>query len=413
MDFPGEDIRKILRLGAQDGNEYLLASAAVSERILRIDTVNGEFVVVAQGLDVPDTMVIDPLTGKLLVATATEIITIERSALQSGLAPSPAQGQTEKDDVGSRLGSLANLGGITGIGVDNCTGNILLAQSDQNRVLSLSRTGDLAEILPCTDESGPIDVLAAPNEILVTYRANLGCPDSTNVLFIEEGADRVSLYIPAQDLLISPWIPAAAPSDLILVPAAGLSGEASVLIEQGGAGSEVLSVDVSDILEAAAENPPVNQPAASATAPPGPDLAVTVASITAGATVDIEIFYRPGGVAAAMLVLTLDYDEDVLQLANGTLATSATSNLPGDFQVIGFHDPNSTDRELGFLIVDSTPPLDTLVEGNILRLSFAVNPQATGVGDVWILSPGPQLIDLTGIVIGLDEVSNGGVSIRP
>ncbi len=33
------------------------------------------------------------------------------------------------------------------------------------------------------------------------------------------------------------------------------------------------------------------------------------------------------------------------------------SNLPGDIQTRAFHDTNSTDRELGFLLVDSMPPL--------------------------------------------------------
>ena len=37
--------------------------------------------------------------------------------------------------------------------------------------LCLAWTGDLEEILPRTDQSGPIDVLVAPNEILVTHRA--------------------------------------------------------------------------------------------------------------------------------------------------------------------------------------------------------------------------------------------------
>ena len=90
-----------------------------------------------------------------------------------------------------------------------------------------------------------------------------------------------------------------------------------------------------------------------------------------------------------------------------------TANLPDDMSLIAFHDPTSTDRELGFLIVDSTAPFSTLTEGNLLELSFTVDSRASGTADVQISIPGTQLIDLTAEVIDLDEVSSGGVQIRP
>lgn len=418
-EFPGEDLRKLFPYRAANGKEYLLASAAVGQEIFRIDPENGDSQVVAKNLDVPDTMTLDPASGDLFVATASQIVRIAREDLDAGLGPGPAAAAGRPNTARHRFGVVSNLAGVTGIAVDNCTGNLLLAQGAQNRIFSLSPEGDPKEILPRQDEFGaPLDQLAAPNELLVTYREGVACPDATNLLFIEEGADRVSLYVPSEDLLISPWVEAPAPSDLILAPASDLDPDASVFIEQGmapggGGPSEVVAVNVSQIFEPGAENPPVSLPASSSTSPPGPDLTVSIASARAGDDVDVNVFYRPGASPAALLVLTIDYDEDVLQLANGTLAASATANLPGDFQAIGFHDPGESGRELGFLFVDPTPPVSTLEQGNILRIKFTVAPQARGVGDIWITNPGPQLIDVSGAVIPLNEVASGGVTIRP
>ena len=289
------------------------------------------------------------------------------------------------------------------------TSEIVDSTTDERSLLVRFEGENIQKIIPFMGRDG--------TELLVTYRSSLGCSGATNVFIVEEGADQVSLYIPAEDLLIAPWAPAKAPSDLILIPPSDLSPQASVLIEQeemgSGGMSEVAAVDVSEIYAPRPENPPVSKMVSVSTRAPGPDLAVGIASAAAGANTQIDLFHRPGSNGTAILILTIDYDEDILQLADGTLAGSVVANLPDGVSLIAFHDPASTDRELGFLIIDSTAPIRPLPEGNLLELSFALDPSANGTADVRISIPGSQLIDLTAQVIALDEVSSGGVQIRP
>ena len=309
--FEGENVQKIIPFTARDGNEYLLASATFSGRILRVNPKTGAFAAVAEGLTSPGTMVLDPLTGDLLVATSTQIVTVKRSALESGVVSASAAALGKP---GSRLGVTADLSGITGIGVDHCSGDILLSQAAQSRLVSFSRSDASVTVLA--------EGLSNPGELLVTYRSSVSCPGSTSVFIVEEGTNLVSLYMPEEDLLISPWAPAEAPSDLILIPSSDLSAEVSILIEQeemgSGGRSEVAAVDVATIYEQAPENPPVSQMAADSTGAPGPDLAVSIASATAGANAQIDLFHRTGSSGVAILILTIDYDEDILQLADGS-----------------------------------------------------------------------------------------------
>ncbi len=412
--FDGDEIRKIVPFSARDGNQYLLASGGFTGQIYRIDPQNGTVQIVTSGLSSPGVMVEDPLTGDLLVAVTGQLSTVPKAMLEQGLATGPAA-VVEYDQ--SRLGVMTNLDGITGIGVDACTGNVFIAQAELGRILSFSRSsGEITELF-----TG----LAAPGNILVTYRDGVGCPGATNVLIIEEGANQISLAIPSENLLISPWVPAQEPTDLtILPPASVFGGATSVLIETvaaaGGASSDVAAVDVSDLYDAEPVNPPVSLPAASLTTAPGPDLAVTVASTLVGTSTDVDVFFRPGPDDAlpgsgpdevALLLLTIDYDENNLSLDGGTLAAALQASLPAGFSLIGFHDPGDTDGEIGLLILDQEAPFATLEEGSILRLSLAVEPTASGTADIRFTDPGPQLLDL--LLLQLNEAVSGGVQVQP
>ena len=361
-------------------------------------------------------MVEDPLTGDLLVAVTSQLVTIPKSTLDQGLATSPAA--VEGEDV-SPLGVMTNLDGITGVGVDACTGNVLIAQAALGRILSFSRsTGQIIELFTN---------LTAPGNILVTYRDGVGCPEATNVLIIEEGANQISLAILSPLQLFSPWVPAEEPSDLtILPPDSVFQGATSVLIETvaaaGGASSDVAAVDVSDLYDVEPVNPPVSLPAASSTTAPGPDLAVTIASTQVGTLADVDVFFRPGPDDAvpgsgpdegALLLLTLDYDEANLSLDGGTLAAALQATLPAGFSLIGFHDPADTEGEIGLLILDLEAPFATLEEGNILRLSLAVSSTASGTADVRFTNPGPEFLDLLGIVLQINEIVSGGIAVQP
>ncbi len=139
-----------------------------------------------------------------------------------------------------------------------------------------------------------------------------------------------------------------------------------------------------------------------------------------GTSTDVDVFFRPGPDDAlpgsgpdevALLLLTIDYDENNLSLDGGTLAAALQASLPAGFSLIGFHDPGDTDGEIGLLIMDQEAPFATLEEGSILRLSLAVEPTASGTADIRFTDPGPQLLDL--LLLQLNEAVSGGVQVHP
>ena len=414
----GEDIQKILAFEAPDESQFLLASATNSGTILRVDPVSGDSFPVAEELDRPSTMVLDPQTGNLLVATPTEIVTLTREALEQGLSPQALAAIEAPEFPRPRQGVMIDLADVSGLAVDQCTGNILLAQRDNNRLLSFSRSDGEISVL--------VDgLLAGPSELLILYRAGVGCPYSTTVFIVEEGADQISVYVPhltdipeggAEDLLLSPWVPAEGPMDLTLLPPhLDFGPDQSLLASQlvGVDSGSLITVDIPLIFQAVPDNPPVNQVPEIVTSPPGPDLAISTFPAAPETTGGVDLFFRDGDTAAAILLLTLDYDENLLQLADGTLAGSVISGLPAGMTLIGFYDPAATERELAFLIADLSAPFTTLTQGTALQLLFAVARNVQGNADVYFKTPGPQLIDLSGSIIPLDEIVNGGVQVRP
>ncbi len=334
----GEDIQKILAFEAPDGSQFLLASATNSGAILRVDPVSGDSTLLAEGLDSPGTMVLDPQTGNLLVATPTEIVTISRQALEQGLSSDPLAATELPEFPQPRQGVMIDLADVSGIAVDQCTGNIFLAQEDLNRLLSFSRSDGVITVL--------VDgLLASPSELLILYRSGVGCPYSTTVFIVEEGSDQISVYVPhltdsavgPEVLLISPWVPAEGPTDLTLLPPhVDFGPDQSLLASQliGGESGSLITVDIPVIFQAGPDNPPVNQIPEIVTSPPGPDLAISTFPAAPETIAEVDLFFRGGDPAAAILLVTLDYDENLLQLGEETLANSVISELPEGMTLI-------------------------------------------------------------------------------
>ena len=80
-----DDIPKMISYLAVDGREYLLLAGRTSGSIRRLDPQTSDSLDVATGLDGPNSLVIDPVTGDLLVAEADQVSTIAASQLNQGL----------------------------------------------------------------------------------------------------------------------------------------------------------------------------------------------------------------------------------------------------------------------------------------------------------------------------------------
>ena len=359
------------------------------------------------------------------MATGTGISTVNLRELEGDLSPAAldAEVPTTPELEGPRQGVTFDLAGIEGMQVDVCTGIIYLSLKAQGRVVAFDRSDNSVTEIAAG--------LGGPGHLLGTYRSGVGCPDSFTLIIIEETANQLSLAIPSQDTVLTPWVPAEAPLDLVLLPLSPFTGETSVVFNQVPAGggvetNEVAGVEVGDLYEDEAVNPPVTITAADTTAAPGPDLVVGKASGAAGGAVDTSLFFRPGEDDAQaggpdegnVLLFTLDYDEsrltfDASDAGMDGIPDGVTNNLAGDFLVFVLHDADRTEGELGFLVVDAEAPFTPIPEQDLFDLGFTVQSGASGFAFLLLSTPGSQLVDVLMALQALDEAVSGGITIVP
>jgi len=190
--------------------------------------------------------------------------------------------------------------------------------------------------------------------------------------------------------------------------------------------NEVAGVEVGDLYEDEAVNPPVTITAADTTAAPGPDLVVGKTSGAAGSAVETSLFFRPGEDDAQaggadegnVLLFTLDYDESRLTFDSSDggvdgIPDEVTNNLAGDFLVFVLHDADRTEGELGFLVVDAEAPFTPIPQQDLFDLGFTIQDGASGFAFLLLSTPGSQLVDVLMALQELDEAVSGGISIVP
>ena len=256
----GDDIPKMIPYLAGDGNEYLLLAGRTSGSIRRLDPGTGTSVEVASGLNAPNSLVIDPVSGDLLVAEADQVSTLPASQLNQGLA---GAGLAEAEiPVGAR--QLAAGLTPTGIAVDRCTGNVYVSQASTGEVLVIDRlTGEVRTIA---------EGLSEPGQLLGFYRSGISCPDAFHLLVIEtfffpeeeREASQITLLVPSTGLMTL-WLAessAVIPDITLLPPGSSLTDEAVLIAENFGEG-QISKVEVIGRYDPDGINPP-GQPASSA-----------------------------------------------------------------------------------------------------------------------------------------------------
>ena len=88
--FSGESVSKMIPFTASNQQQFLLLAGTTGGRIIRLDPQTQQSIDVAVGLDEPTSMVLDPLSGSLLVAEKNQISVVSRNQLESGLVSLPA-----------------------------------------------------------------------------------------------------------------------------------------------------------------------------------------------------------------------------------------------------------------------------------------------------------------------------------
>ncbi len=181
ITIENEEIADMVPFTASGGKEYMLLAARKSGRILRLDPDQPQNPYeVARGLSLPSSMVVDRVSGNLLVAEADRISTVPRQSLEAGLR---SQSQALKKHFPMpgpvRASSLVQAS-ASSLAVDECTGNVYFTDLEAGTVNVYSKA------------TGQISVAAenftAPTDILAIYREGISCPAALNLLVVERNA---------------------------------------------------------------------------------------------------------------------------------------------------------------------------------------------------------------------------------
>ncbi|HEY3129262.1 MAG TPA: hypothetical protein VGL91_07375 [Acidobacteriota bacterium] len=205
VTYNNEAIPKTVAFTALDGKEYILLAGQSGGRIIRLNPTTRDTRDVVTGLNQPTALVMDPVSGNLLVADQSGISVIARTTLETGLASAakPILPDAQEKEV------LVSTLGVSGIAVDSCTGKIYFSDSIGGRIAVYDRgTGQITTIV-----SG----LQNPGQLLAVYRSEVSCPDSLQIFAVERGANRVLLLLP-KDGSVSTWLESPIPIDVIFLP---------------------------------------------------------------------------------------------------------------------------------------------------------------------------------------------------
>lgn len=189
LRLPDEEIVKMIEYRASTGRDYLLLCSRNRGRILRVDPTTKTSFEVESGLSQPNSMVIDAVTGNLLVADANQVWSIPRNRLEAGLTP--AFRSRSGGDPGIRTQLVGDLQDARGVSVDICTSRIYVTEGT-GRLLAIDRQTGARTQIPTGAQS--------PGQILGLYRKEIPCPDAFQLLLADVAGGTVSLVGPALGL---------------------------------------------------------------------------------------------------------------------------------------------------------------------------------------------------------------------
>jgi len=226
-DFSKNEIADISAYKASDDKEYLLLASKSSGKILRWGPVTDDTKTlkeVATGLVLPVALVVDRVSGNVLVAEKDKISTITRAQIETGLRSKPA-GLT-KGSPNRPFGppsALTSTGDSTELIVDDCSGDVYFSEYANGRIGVYRRATGQTEIVA--------QGLYGPSDMLPVYRSGISCPASFNILVVEKDIGWVSLVVPDSGEIYG-WFEVPSAFDVAFLPADNpfFPGDAGVLL---------------------------------------------------------------------------------------------------------------------------------------------------------------------------------------
>ncbi len=186
--FSGKEIVDMTAWRSSSNKEFLLLASRNTGEILRFDPDSRQTAQVAKNLVEPAALVVDRVSGNLLVAERERITTVLKSALEAGLSPTPRADRRRVDPFKPRTATVIPQAGSTGLVVDDCSGDVYFSNRQAGSVSVFRRGSGAIEVV--TNE------LFGPTGLLAIYRRGVSCPAALNLLVIEEDAGLVSLVVP-------------------------------------------------------------------------------------------------------------------------------------------------------------------------------------------------------------------------
>jgi internalin A len=250
LGFFGE-ISQMISYTATNGKEFLLLTEKDSGsfndgRVYRLDPTTGDRFVIVFDLDQPEAMVIDPVTGDLLVAEQDKITTVPQADLGFGLDLAARMPGSRSNNQVAELFSAPGTGGIS---VDQCTSNVYISNPTTGEILRFIRSsGELELVFSGLDQ---------PTRLLAFYREGVSCPDAFHLLVIERGTDQILLTLPVRNA-VTPWIPAQESRDISFLPGGSpfVADEAVLFSETVAEQGTVSAVTTPELYDEEPDNPP-------------------------------------------------------------------------------------------------------------------------------------------------------------
>ncbi len=182
LEIPNDTIAKMLPL-VDGGNSYLILAGRDSGKVYRLDVGSKRLATVVSGLNQPNSLAFEAVTGDLLVAEsgAGRITVVPRSQIFQASAPAGAH------LAGNSSALSLSLPGVRGVAVDYCTGAVYATDAD----------GNLHEIQGSSDRV-VVRSLDHPGQLVALFRQGLACEVTLTLAVVE--ANRISLVFPRMPL---------------------------------------------------------------------------------------------------------------------------------------------------------------------------------------------------------------------
>ncbi len=248
-EINNETVTKMLPFTDSSKASYLLLAGYDTGSIFRLALLDKQLVTITTGLNKPNSLAFDTLSGNLLVSAEDGLSVIARSQFDPTASSSPRACRSSEAASGSAPWQAIPLPRPQGIASSGCNGSVFVTMAN----------GDLREYRGIRGRI-LLSGLDDPRQLLVLYRRAPTCAEALTLVITE--ASRITLYFPFTGKQVTMLEDIQGGYDLTFFPRTkpfGPLSEAAIGIAErrsGSGASRVLRVRAGRIYDNAAPAPP-------------------------------------------------------------------------------------------------------------------------------------------------------------